>query len=51
MGRKKLPEDKKKIKINITVESYQLDILKSMGPTVSEAIRKLIDDKLKGGLK
>lgn len=51
MGRKKLSDDKKKVKINITIEPYQLEFLLVMGPTVSEAIRKMIDDKLKRGGK
>lgn len=46
MGRKKLANDKKKVKINITVDAYQLEILKAIGPTVSEVIRKIIDEKL-----
>ena len=46
MGRNKLPEDKKKIKVCITLESYQLDYLESFSPNLSEIIRKLIDDKI-----
>lgn len=48
MSRKKLSPEKKKVKINITIEPYQLEVLKDMGSTVSEAIRKLIDDKIRG---
>jgi hypothetical protein len=47
VGRKKLELKDKKVKINITIEPYQLEILKTMGSTISEAIRKLIDDKLR----
>ncbi len=49
MGRKKLKGKDKKVKISITVEEYQLEFLYEMGPTVSEAIRKMIDYKLRGG--
>lgn len=51
MGRKKLANDKKKVKINITIDAYQLEILKAIGPTVSEVIRKIIDEKLRDNSK
>jgi hypothetical protein len=36
----------KKQKINITVDNKHVKFLKKLGPTISEAIRKLIDEKM-----
>jgi antitoxin component of RelBE/YafQ-DinJ toxin-antitoxin module len=47
MGRKKLDDKVKKVKINITIDPSHLIALAGMGVTISEAVRKLIDDKIK----
>lgn len=46
MTRKKLDPELKKVKINITVDAKHLAFLEKIGPTVSEAVRKVIDEAM-----